>query len=132
MTKNIAGNLKLAFTARNIALCYALTVALIFLASVAAVLCTLPEAATRLIVGLITYICVVICGFRAARHSGANGLISGALAGFVYILFLYLAGCIVFGEVSFSTSAAANAVTCILCGAVGGVIGINTRHRKRR
>ena len=132
MTRDTVGGFDLAFTAGNVALCYALTIALIFIASVAAVFCTLPEAAVSLIVSLITYICIGICGLRAARHSGANGLLSGALSGLIYVVLLYIAGCLAFGELNLTLSTAINVFTCILCGAVGGVIGINTRHKKRR
>ncbi len=132
MTRDTSGGFDVAFAAVNVLLCYALTVALIFAASAAAVVFALPEAAVSLIVSMITYICIGICGFRAARHNGANGLVTGALSGFIYVLLLYLAGSLAFGELSFTLSTGLNALVCVLCGAVGGVAGINLRRRKRR
>ncbi len=132
MTRETAGGFDIAFAAVNVALCYALTIALIFLASAVAVFCTLPEAAVSLIVSLITYVCIGICGFRAARHSGANGLLSGTVAGLIYVAVLYLVSSIAFGGLNLTLSAGLTALVCILCGAIGGIIGINTRHKKRR
>lgn len=135
MAKDIqtgGGMLDLIFGAKNILMCFLLTILVLFVASWISVMVNLPEAAVALVVSVITYLCVGICGFRFARHTGSNGLLAGALAGLVYVIILYVIGCIAFAEISFSTSAALTAVICIVCGAIGGIVGVNTKSKKRR
>ncbi len=122
----------LIYGLKNLVICFLLTVVILFLSAVVAVYANLQAAAVSLMVSVITYLCVGVCGFRVARRSGSNGLLSGAMAGFFYTLVLYLIGCIVFAEISFSTSVLLTAVICVLCGAVGGVIGVNVKMKKRR
>ncbi len=122
----------IAYSAKNTAICFALTIVLLFLASWIGVLTTMHEAVFNLIVSAITYISIGICGFRAARHTGNRGLLSGAIAGTIYVLLLILVGFIAFGEFGFDFSSALTACMCVLCGAIGGIVGINMRRKKRR
>ncbi len=135
MTNNITSSgkvLDLIFTAKNTAICYALTIALLFLVSWIGTIFAMHEAAFGLVVNTVTYISIGICGFRAARHTGNRGLISGMLAGFFYVILLYFIGSIAFGEFSFDSSSALAACISVLCGAIGGLVGINMRRKKRR
>lgn len=135
MAKDIINNngiFDIGFTAKNTAFGFALTIAALFIASWIAVITTLSDAMVSLIVGFITNLCIAFCGFRAARHSGVHGLLSGAISGLVYVILLYFAGSIAFGELGFSYSAALSVIICVLSGAIGGIIGINTRHKRRR
>lgn len=135
MTNNIANSgkvLDLIFTAKNTAICYALTIVLLFMVSWIGTVTAMHEAAFSLVVSIITYLCIGICGFRAARHTGSRGLVSGMIAGFIYVTLLYFIGCIAFGEFHFTSSSALTTVISILCGAIGGITGINVRRKKRR
>lgn len=120
------------FAAKNTAVGFILTIILLFAASWIAALCAMPYEATKLITEIITYLCVSFCGFRAARHNGSNGMLSGAFAGFVYILLLFTVGCCAFWRIHMGTSELLTWLICILCGAVGGVVGINTASRAHR
>lgn len=126
------GAVNIVFGVKNILIGFALTIAILFIAAWIAVLTNLQEAAVSLVVGVVTYLCVGFCGFRAARKSGSNGLVSGAIAGAVYVVLLYFIGCIAFADFSFGMSVLLTAVICILCGAIGGVVGVNTRTKRRR
>lgn len=135
MTKDTVGGNRffdIAYLIKNTVLCYALTAALLFAASVAAAMTALPEASVGLIVSIITYICICLCGFRAAKHSGSGGLLSGALSGLIYIALLYFIGSLVFGELNFTYSTALTVLICIVCGAIGGIMGVNSHRKKRR
>lgn len=135
MAKDIqtsGGMSEIIFGAKNIIICFLLTVVVLFIASWISVMVNLPEAAVALVVSVITYFCVGICGFRSARYSGSNGLLAGALAGLVYVIILYFIGCIAFTKFTFSMSAALTAVICIICGAIGGIVGVNTKTKRRR
>ena len=120
------------FGAKNLLICLALTVLVLFLMSIIAVFANLQAAAVSLMVSIITYLCVGVCGFRGARKSGSNGLLMGAISGLSYGVVLYLIGAIAFGELSFNTSILLTLLICVLCGAVGGVMGVNMKSKKRR
>lgn len=111
---------------------FVLTIVLLFVASALAATACLPEAIVSLIVTAVTYLSVGVSGFRSARGIGRSGLISGAVTGLIYVTVLYLIGSIVSGNFMVSSSSAVNALICVLSGAVGGLIGINLRHKKRR
>lgn len=135
MTKDISGGgglFDVLFTARNTFIGFVLTIALLFIASWIAAAAALPEAITSLLVAAITYLCIGVCGFRAARHSGSNGLLSGAIAGFIYVVLLYFVGSLVYGELGFTYASALTAIICVMCGAIGGIVGINARPKRRR
>lgn len=131
-TRLNGGMFDIAFMLKNIAVGFALSIALLFIASVITALACMPEVIINLIVAVVTYLSVGICGFRAARKAGRNGLLSGAVSGIVYSAVLYIIACIVFGKIGFSASSAATFGLCLMSGAIGGLVGINTRPKRRK
>lgn len=122
----------LIFAAKNIFLGFALTIALLFIAALISATVALPRAVTCLIVSVITYICIGVCGFRGAKKSGNRGILNGALYGLCYTVVLFLTGCLVKGGISFDSSSAVAAAICVASGAAGGILGVNTASKKRR
>lgn len=122
------------FTAKNTAVGFVLTIAFLFIASWVASLMAMSEDVVRLITGIITYICVGVCGFRAARHNGSNGLVSGAVAGLIYVVILFAVGCLAYAKVNIGKAELLTVLVCILSGAAGGIMGVNTTggHKKAR
>ena len=120
------------FGIKNLAICLVLTVAMLFFASIAAVFASWQGAVVSLVVSIITYLCVGVCGFRFAKNTGSHGLFAGAIAGLSYTLMLYILRCIAFADFSFNTSAMLTALICVMCGAVGGVIGVNAKVKRKR
>lgn len=117
---------------KNVVLCFSVTAVILFAVSCVAVGVNMPFDAVDLAVCVITYLCVVLCGFRSARRRGSNGLLTGALSGLLYALVLYIVSCVVSSKVFFGTSTALTFLICVLCGAIGGVVGINTNTKRRR
>ncbi len=117
---------------KNVLICFILSIVLLFALSGAAVIFTFPEAVCSLCVNAITYLSVGICGFLCSRHSGSSGLLTGALLGLVYSLILYLAGCLIYTKFSFGVPALLTIIVCVLSGAVGGIIGVNTKRKRRK
>lgn len=127
-----SGSFDILYIFKNTAVGFVLTIVLLFLISVLGVFASLPEAAAKLAVSAVTYISIGICGFRAARHMHSGGLISGAISGLIYIIALYLVGSIVNGDFSVDSSSFITALISVMSGAVGGIIGVNIRYKKRR
>ena len=61
-----------------------------------------------------------------------GGLIAGAVSGLVYTFILWLIGGLASQTVSFGACAVTALVIGIVCGAAGGILGINTKGSRRR
>lgn len=120
------------FAAKNIFFGFALTIVLLFIAALISAAVTVPRAVTCLIVNVVTYICIGVCGFRGAKKSGNCGILTGALYGLCYTSVLFVTGCLVKGGFSIDSGSAVTAAICIGCGAVGGILGVNATSKKRR
>ena len=117
---------------KGLLICFVLSVVLIFAASCVATLTTMHQEAVNLTVGIITYFCVGLCGYITAGKSGSNGLLCGALLGFLYVTILFAAGSLILSRASFSVGVALTFVICTICGALGGIIGVNSKSKRRR
>lgn len=89
----------------------------------------MPQTAVMTAVNAIYALGVTICGILAARRASHGGLLCGAGAGIIYAVLLYLIGCAVSGHIGFSAAALTGAGAALICGGIGGVIGINMRKR---
>lgn len=69
-------------------------------------------------------------GFIAARSHGVNGLLAGGLAGFLFFLVLYAVGAIM-QQIDLGTLALVKLLACVLCGCIGGILGVNSSHKRR-
>ena len=82
---------------------------------------------------IICFISTLFLGIYTSRHAEKNGLLNGALSGFLYFLITFLSGSVASGKVSLGTAALLMLLTAIAGGAFGGILGINnTKSYKRR
>ena len=87
----------------------------------------LPQGAVSAAVNAIYALGVTICGIFAAKRATRGGLLRGAGAGVLYAILLYLIGCAISGHIGFSVSALSGVGAALMCGGIGGVIGINMK-----
>ncbi len=120
------------FAVKNTGISFLATGILLFLGAIAATYFAVSDMVVELLVIIITGICVLWCGFRAGRHTGRQGLLRGALAGLIYLGVLYLAGSLVTREISFQTTTALSMVIGVGCGAIGGMMGVNVKTKRKR
>lgn len=135
MTKELPGGSRLfdfAYAAKNLIISYLSTVVLLFIVAAAAIYLTVPESLLDLLVSVSTGICVMWGGFRAARHFGRQGLLCGALSGVFYMLLLYVAGSLILGSFSFEIPVLFSVALGVGCGAIGGIVGVNTKSKRRK
>ena len=118
-------------TAKSVGIAYLVSVILLFVLSVGATVCDMEGKTVNVFITLITCISVALSGFMAAKGVGKGGLINGIVAGVIYTVMLYLAGGLINGNISFNTATLVAIVLGILCGGVGGVLGVNTKKRRR-
>ncbi len=119
------------YSLKNVCVSFLMTAILLFLSAIAVTYLSASEAVIDGLVLVITAVCVLWGGFRASRHLGRQGLLSGAVSGLVYMAMLYLIGSLIFGEISFSPQIGLSMLIGVGCGAIGGIVGVNTGRRRR-
>lgn len=122
----------LLFMLKTVFFAYCISVLLLFLTALFATFNPLSDSIIAIAVNTITAIGVSFCGFMSGRHFGSKGLIFGALCGILYAVLLWLLGALVSPNPSFGASAFTALAIGTVCGAVGGIIGINTKKQRRR
>lgn len=70
-------------------------------------------------------------GIFAGRLFGQKGLVLGAATGFFYLLLLLFSGMLM-GHAILGGMMFAKLIVSILAGMIGGIFGVNTRHRQKR
>ncbi|MBO5364322.1 MAG: TIGR04086 family membrane protein [Clostridia bacterium] len=135
MAKEATENSKffdVAYGLKNILFCFLATGILLALGAVIATYLSMSDGMTELLVMIMTAACVFFGGFRAAGHAGRQGLLQGAVLGLVYMAILSLAGMLVYGEWSMSGASLISILLGVLCGAIGGMLGVNRKQKRKR
>ena len=135
MAKELSGGTGLFqgfYILKNVIISFLATGVLMFLGALAVTYFSVSEATIDAVVMVLTAVCVAWGGFRASRHLGKQGLFSGALSGLTYMVFLYFIGAMIFGELTFAPQSLLSVAVGVGCGAIGGIIGVNTQKRRRK
>ena len=106
-------------------------ITLILMALLAFLVCftPLPEEAVTPCVYVLNYISVFLSGLFSAAKGKRRGFLTGALAGGIYMMLLYVLGFLLFGGIEFTRGVAMQIVYCVLTGMAGGIVGINLAKR---
>lgn len=108
---------------------FAITLPGLFILAAVLTFTDFPEKYKTAAVLIATLSGLFAAGFRTGINNEKNGMLKGALAGFVYMLILYLASSIAFNDFMLNQRSVIMIVTGILSGAIGGIIGINRKTR---
>ncbi len=122
----------LLFMLKSVFIAYCISVVLLFLTALVATFNALSDPIIAVIVNIVTAFGVSFCGFISGRHFQSKGLVFGALCGLIYAVILWLLGIMISRNVNFGASALTALAIGIICGAVGGIVGINTKRQRRR
>lgn len=120
------------FLAKNTLFALGSTLLLLFPGAVVATYLVFSETAVRLLVIGLTMLCIWWSGFRAARHAGRRGLLQGAVAGCLYMALLYGIGSAVYGELAFPAVTMLSLLMGVGCGALGGLMGVSQKKKRKR
>lgn len=86
----------------------------------------LSENLIQPVVISVTGISIFIGSFFATRKVGKNGIIKGISVGLIYILLIYIISSVVNGgNFALTIGSIIMILIGILCGAIGGIIGVN-------
>ena len=135
MAKELTGDNALfdpVYWLKNVSISFLATIVLLFMGSIAATYFAMPDSIIHIMVTIITALCVMWGGYKFSSRHGRQGLICGSISGLLYIIVLYIAGTLIFKEFSFDMTVVISALMWVLCGAVGGLAGVNFKPKKRR
>ena len=122
----------LLFMLKTVFISYIVSFVLLFGAALLATLNSMSDMGISVLANVVTALGTMFSGFAAGRHFSGKGLFFGAGCGVVYTVVLCIVGNIVSGELNFGIPFLTALLIGILCGAVGGIAGINTRRTRRR
>lgn len=131
-TAALGGGFNAMFIIKAVLFSYAVSAALLVLCALAATYACLSDRAIGVMVNIVTAVATVMCGFLSGRRSNKGGLLCGALCGSVYTVLLCVLGGLVFRDFRLGASALTALAIGVLCGGVGGIMGINTKKARRR
>lgn len=81
------------------------------------------------VVLVIAGISILIGSMISARKIRKNGLLNGAIVGFVYILILYITSSLCLVGFSITSDSITMMVVGIITGTIGGIIGVNLNRK---
>ena len=90
----------------------------------------LSDGSARSIVTASALLSVFLSSAISGRKMRHKGLFMGIMVGILYSLCLYLTGFMAFGFSHFSKGLFSAMALCILCGALGGIVGVNLKSKK--
>lgn len=117
---------------KAVAVSYIISLVLLLPTTLLAVLQAFSDKGIYIAANIITAFGTAVAGFIVGRRVGGKGIFFGACSGIIYTLFLCVVGNIIAETGAVGTSCLTAAVIGILCGAVGGIAGINTQSNKHR
>ena len=120
------------FTVMTVAVSYALSVVLLLVVTLIATMQSMSDKGISVLVNVVTAVSVLFCGFLNGRRSPRGGLLAGAVSGITYTIVLCILGKLIAQDMSIGLNAITAQVIGILCGAVGGIVGINTKKQRKR
>ena len=91
----------------------------------------IPDTAIRTITLITTTISALIAGFLTSRNVYEYGLLNGMATGFIYFLSLYILSIILTFSFSFNALLFKSFLSIIIASGIGGIIGINSRPKRR-
>lgn len=85
------------------------------------------EAFADTAVSVITYIAIVAGGVSAAKRTAVRGWLTGIISAALYILLMWIVSLAAGDNMHTAASSIVTIVINLLCGTIGGIIGINCR-----
>jgi len=127
--KGLGENLTAIDVIRGIVLSYIITIPIFIIFSIILTYVDYPEKLINPVVVVTTVISILAAGIYINRNARSRGWLNGGIAGFVYMLVLYLIGSIIFNDFSVNRYVLTMFAIGILTGCIGGMLGINIRGK---
>ena len=126
------GILDFMYAVKSVLSSYIVSIVLLFIAAVVITATPMSDFGIGICVNVITALSLIVCGFLVSRKARSRGLLNGAGAGLLYTVLLYVIGSLVTQDFSLGMSTVTALSLGVICGGIGGVMGINSRRRKKK
>ena len=120
------------FIVKTVIISYIISLILLFLISIPATYRAFSNLGVSIAANTVTAIATLFAGFWAGRHFSGRGIVFGAICGILYTMPLCIAGSIVSGTPLWGQDSLIALGIGLICGGVGGIVGINTKRTSNR
>ncbi len=127
-TVSAGGARKLLRMIKFIFISYVVSLMLIAVLSALVVYTDIPEKYAPAGVGIITYFACFLSGLMTAKASISKGWLVGGVSGVCNIIILAVIAMAIVGVGPFGTKLIFKLLIGAVCGAIGGMLGINTKR----
>jgi len=117
---------------KGVALAFVISIVLLLICAVIMTYSPIPDGATRAVTLAVSGISILVAGFVVSRRTRRQGWLSGATCGLLYAAALYAFGSLIMLDFSITITTMIVTGMGFVLGALGGIIGINTKKRRRR
>ncbi|MCI8276799.1 MAG: TIGR04086 family membrane protein [Clostridia bacterium] len=114
---------------KGLVIAFVMTIAMIFLVSVLLCNTNLNESIINPLIIFATSFSILTGGFFTTKSLEKNGIITGGVLGLIYILSIYILSSILSSNFTININSIILIISSILCGAIGGIIGVNMQNR---
>ena len=120
------------FMLKAVAVSYIISFALIFVSAILATFQSFSDTTICILANSVTAFGTAFAGFTAGRHFDHKGIFFGSACGIIYTIILWIAGIIISASMNWGSTFLVPLAIGTICGAVGGIAGINTKKVRRR
>lgn len=140
MIKETGQNLKTTLNERlniitiikGIVFSYIITIPLFLIFAFILTYSNYPEKYVSPVVVIVTIASILLAGAFATRRMKSKGWLNGGVVGFIYMFILYLLSSVIFKNFSIDKHIISMGIIGILSGSIGGIIGINLKHKTKK
>ena len=117
---------------KNVFIALILTVIFVMVYALVITYTSIGEGGQQAVIMIAALLSILTAGILSSRGARKNGWLNGLVAGLIYMGILYLTGFLAFGEVGFTKQTLTMLLLGALCGATGGVLGINMKKKRKK
>ncbi len=129
--QNVKESINLTLIFKSVGISYIITLPLFAVFAIVLSSTSYPESLISPAVIVTTIISLLFAGYATTAGLKSKGWMNGAIVGFLYMFVLYVAGSVILGTFEITRYVMTMFAMGILCGALGGIMGINFSGRKR-
>ena len=127
--ESVEGKNYLLGIGKGIIIAIVFTIISLFIFSCLLVFTNLSEGTIKPVIITLTGISILLGSSIGTKRFKKNGLFSGALIGGIYIITIYVISSIINSGFYLNISSIVMVVTGMICGILGGIIGVNSRRK---
>lgn len=125
--ENVGNSNFLVSVGKGVLVSFLFTLVALFVFSILLVYTNLSEATIKPVIITLTGVSILLGSSVGTRKLKKNGMLNGCLIGGCYIFGIYIISSILSSNYSFNLSSVIMILVGMICGVLGGIIGINSK-----